>query len=114
MTMNTATSTRYALIDNCSGYLWGVTEACDPVAACARLDNMIGGESRMYEDQPGMHASTASEEGYHVYEIPADFVDDDKLRDGQDNEAIALVESWKKVAYVATAQMDSYFEPEQE
>ncbi len=41
---------RYAVIDNPSGYVWGVVNADSPLDACNRIDAEVGGEARTYEE----------------------------------------------------------------
>ncbi|MFN4287554.1 MAG: hypothetical protein ACK4E3_03555 [Brevundimonas sp.] len=79
--------TRYAIIDNPSGYIWGVTDAADPIDACRKIDQEIGGETREYDTVPRF--SFGNEAGYHVYEVPADY----NVDDGQSEREIARLET---------------------
>jgi hypothetical protein len=91
--MNTNTNiTRYAIIDNHSGFIWGITDAKTPIDACATIDAEIGGELREYEEVSLLAATT----GYHVYQVPADF----DVNDGQDQDEIDRVSTFDRVAMV--------------
>jgi hypothetical protein len=76
---------RYALIDDASGFVWGVCFADDPVTACRLVDEGIGEHDRDYEDIGNARLDGRS--GYHVHIVPADMIIDD----GQDADQIEAV-----------------------
>ena len=90
--------TRYVMLDNHSGYVWGDTadiggkalEAglgeAGMIAACRALDESLGTPGRGYE---ASFRLAANETGYRVYRVPSDFP---SIADGQDEEAIESVE----------------------
>lgn len=84
----------YALIDNACGYVWGVTVAESPIAACAAVDAEIGGEPRRYEEVGSFDHANAW--GYHVHAAPEGFT----VNDGQNDDEIAAVEALPRVACV--------------
>lgn len=90
----------YALIDNASGYVWGVTQAETPSEACRKIDHQNGSDDRTYEEVSRF--SFSNESGYHVHEVPDDF----EVEDGQDEAAIRAASSFPCVACVATRQED--------
>jgi hypothetical protein len=85
--------TTYAIIDNASGYVWGVTAADSPIDACLTIDADIGTDPREYEQKA--RPDFANECGYHVYEAPAGF----EVADGQSEDEIDRVAALPKVAY---------------
>jgi hypothetical protein len=90
---------RYAMIDENSGFVWGVEDADDPIAACRQMDS---GEARFaeYEDIGGQRFNGRS--GYHVYVAPPGW----DCSDGQDQETIEAVEAMPHVARIATTWTD--------
>lgn len=93
----------YAIIDNCSGYLWGDTLAETPVDACKALDADIGTPFPVeYEETPASQLAS-NESGYHVYEVPESFDFGDG--DGQDQELIDRISDLKRAAVVRTTQI---------
>ncbi len=87
--------TRYALIENNCGFVWGVVDADTPIAACMKVDESLGELDREYSEvsRADLFVNEAS---YHVYEAPAGF----DVTDGQDAEQIASVQALPKVAIV--------------
>ena len=91
------TAARYALIDDNTGYVWGVTDATDPAAACRVIDESLHEFGRTYEDHgPRSGSERTTRGGSVVYEAPAGF----DVEDGQDAEQIAAVEALRCVAIV--------------
>lgn len=86
--------TRYALIDKHSGYVFGVVEAKDPLAAVRAVDAEDGDGPYDYEEH-GPQARVAGD-GYYVYEAPAGY----DCEDGQDDGVIATVSAMPLRAYV--------------
>jgi hypothetical protein len=87
---------RFILIDNSSGYIWGDSADLDgkifsgtPMEFAAALDAHIGVHGRTYEEV-GHHALASNETGYHAYRAD---VGGSKafpvVQDGQDREMIA-------------------------
>ena len=86
----------YVLIDNHSGYVWGETDAVDPIEACSLVDHEVGGYNRTYERE---RLTGSNKSGYHVYEAPQGWIE---VHDGQDSAEIGRVETQcKKAAEVA-------------
>ena len=92
------TKIRYALIDNNSGYVFGVVDASNPVEAAKILDQKIGDGSREYEEAG--RPDFSNETGYHVYHAPADF----EVDDGQNEKEIAAVSALPKAGYVRSVE----------
>ena len=80
----------FAIIDNYSGFVWGVVEADEAIAACAKLDAEVGGEPREY------HHGFNGDQGYIVYEAPAGF----DVTDGQDQAEIDRVAALGEAARI--------------
>jgi len=93
-------SKTYALIDNASGYVWGVTQAADPITACQIIDTQNKSPDWLYTEVNRF--SFSNESGYHVYEVPHGF----DVDDGSDAAAISAVEAFPRVACVSTRQAD--------
>jgi len=74
----------YALIDNASGYVWGVYSAESPESACAAATLDTGMEPATYESA---YQLASNEGGYLVYAAPDGF----SVNDGQNAEEIAAV-----------------------
>lgn len=74
----------FALIDNCSGFVWWVGAAATPEEACAAATLETGGDAQSYE---AAHQLASNEGGYHVYEAPSGF----DVNDGQDQNEIDAV-----------------------
>ena len=96
---------RYALIDENSGFIWGVCFAADPIAACQIIDEKLGEMDRCYMDIGCGRFNGRS--GYHVYIISADAVIDD----GQDDDQIALVAGSPLAARIAVLWNDTTVTP---
>jgi hypothetical protein len=94
--------TKFAVIDEHSGYVWGVTKAADAIEACRILDADAGEHGRTYTDI-GRGARFDGRSGYHVYRAPDDFTIDD----GQDEDQIASVEGLPLETRVVTAALVS-------
>jgi hypothetical protein len=96
--------TRFILVDNASGYVWGDSadlasrvSACDtPILTAAALDASLGEPWRAYEEV-AQRALASNETGYHVYRAPASFPTG---IDGQDPAVIEAVE--RDCEYVTT------------
>ena len=82
--------TNFAIIDNFSGFVWGVVEADDAISACAKMDADISGEPREYDY--GLNG----DQGYIVFEAPAGF----DVTDGQDEAEIERVSALHEVARI--------------
>jgi hypothetical protein len=89
--------TRYVMIDENSGYVWGDAVGSDPVEACRALDAKCGEHERIYDDIGWESFNGRS--GYHVYLAPEEFTD---CGDGQDPQYIKMVEAFSFVTRVAT------------
>lgn len=60
---------RYAIADNLSGRVCGVTTAENPVAACQVFDRSHGAGGRVYEEHgPRSRSAHATPNAYAVYE----------------------------------------------
>jgi hypothetical protein len=92
----TMTTTRYALIDDHSGYVWGVVDATSPVEACRIVDADGGDEARVYEEH-GSGYRLGGADGYLVHEAPVGF----DVADGQDVAQIEAVSMLPRVAVVS-------------
>lgn len=88
--------TRYALIDNYTGFVWGVTDASDPIEACALVDAETGDTDRQYDTYPARLLERESRSGYRIHKVPDDF----DVEDGQNEDEIERVLSWPCVAGV--------------
>jgi len=89
----------FALIDNASGYVWGVTTAADPIEACRKVDEDFHEHGRTYEE---VGYFDGDEGGYHVYEVPAGF----DVDDGSTQKGIDAVERHDRVARVTFTRGD--------
>ena len=85
--------TRYILIDNCSGYIWGDSADLDgqiftgtPLEYTAALDAHLGEHDRTYKEVDNL---ASNETGYRVYSADVSFP---VVTDGQDQEMIDVVE----------------------
>jgi hypothetical protein len=83
--------TRYILIDNGSGYVWGEANAETPEEACRIVDAHVGAYDRTYFEA---YSLASNESGYHVYEVRDNFPE---IEDGQDLETIMAVEALRRV-----------------
>ncbi len=105
--------TRYILMDNLNGRIWGDTADLDgpardetPAEAAARLDRFMGDDSRIYIEEAPATALTGAA-GYIVYAAPADFP---LVTDGEDQAVIDhVIAACDAVAFVETQDKD---EPE--
>lgn len=88
----------FAIIDDYSGFVWGVIAAADPITACRLIDEDCKEYGRSYEEVSSFSGSNAA--GYHVYEVPHGFT----VNDGQNANEIAAVERFPRVAMVLTKQ----------
>lgn len=95
--------TRYILIDDYSGFVWGDAEAETPEAACRIVDEAVGETGREYER---VGAFPGHEPGYHVHEAPAGFR---PVEDGQDPSLIEAVEALPLAAKVAITLPDDKY-----
>ena len=97
-------NSRYILIDNCSGYIFGDSHDFNgqvfngtPIEYAAALDASIGEHGQTYEEC-GAHKIASNEGGYHVYRVvQAGFP---VVDDGTDPETIAAVV--RRFPYVTT------------
>ena len=96
--MTKQTSARYAVIDNGSGFIWGVVDAASPLAACAAVDADLCPHDgpRTYTEA---NRYNLLGDGFHVYVAPATFDCDD----GQDEIAIAAVSDMPYAMAVAVS-----------
>jgi hypothetical protein len=86
---------RYALIDNCSGFIWGVVEAKDPVSAANAVDREVGVyHPRQYEEV--LRPRYSNESGYLVYQAH----DGLEVLDGSSPREIDEVSSLPSVCFV--------------
>lgn len=91
--------TRYVLIDHYTGFVWGETDAADPIEACRKVDEEVGSEPRTYHRE-----TLTGQSGYHVYEAPKLWI---SINDGQIPSQIERVErDCRKVAEVAFVAID--------
>lgn len=88
--------TRYILIDNNSGYIFGDMHAATPALAAQEIDENIGENDREYVEHSRAPRDTRT--GYAAYTVPAGFPD---VVDGQDQSIIDRVEAeGEMVAFV--------------
>jgi hypothetical protein len=105
--------TRYILMDNSNGRIWGDTADLDgpardetPAEAAARLDHFMGDLSRIYIEQEPSTALTGVD-GYIVYAAPTEFP---LVTDGEDQTVIdRVIAACDAVAFVEVQDKD---EPE--
>jgi hypothetical protein len=94
--------TRYILIDQNSGFIWGEAEAADECEACRKVDETLGEYGREYAwHSPTSAARRSGKDGYLVFEA---FSDTPDVTDGQDQDQIDMVERLPLVAFVETAR----------
>lgn len=94
--------TRYILIDNHSGYVWGEADAASPIAACRAVDSDVDPSvGKKYEEVGTFSNDLVS--GYIVKEAPPSFP---PVEDGQDAATIDAVDALPTVAFVR-AERDS-------
>ena len=99
--------TRFILIDQNSGFVWGEADATTPIEACRTVDGQIAAPAAHYVEHGPRSAATYDQTGgYYVYEAPADFAE---VTDGQDPDQIQAVTALRCVAFVET-QGDRYAE----
>ncbi len=84
----------FVLIDEQSGFVWGVTSAQDPISACRAIDASIGEHDICYEDIGGEQFNGRS--GYYVHMAPYGYAVDD----GQDQDAIDEVSRFPVIARI--------------
>lgn len=103
--------TRYILIDDYSGYIWGdsadldgrIFSTDDPVEYARALDASIGGEPRHYEM---MSRRPDGASGYHVYRDASQSDAVPVVWDGQDQQTIdAVVESCEYDGFIVTTRI---------
>lgn len=97
--------TRYILIDNASGYIWGdsidaqhaakLTAESGPLDVARAVDEDMQEFGRTYEETYS-RGLASNETGYHVYSAPVDFPRD---YNGQDQ---AMIEAVERLPYVTT------------
>ena len=87
----------YALIDNCSGYVWGDTTACSPQEACQKIHADISGEYLEFEAKS--RPDFSNESGYHVYDATGFDLNSVGDGDGQSEALINAVANLPKVGY---------------
>ncbi len=103
--MNAATTTtRYALIDSHSGFVWGVVDAADPLDAAALVErdaDPSAAAGRSYEEITASDAT--SRDHYLVYDATALTIE---ITDGQDDAQIEAVGALPLVARVCSVDND--------
>jgi hypothetical protein len=83
-------SKNFALIDNCSGFVWYVGQAETPEAACSIADRETGNYSGSTVSQyEPAHRLDSNESGYIVFAAPNGFT----VQDGQSDVEIAVVQT---------------------
>ena len=89
----------YALIDNHSGFLWGVTDAVDAISACKQIDSEIspGWNFDYWETYSGGNWV------YAVYQVDKGRYED---ADGQDQGIIDEITADTPAAYVGRDEID--------
>jgi hypothetical protein len=105
--------TRYILMDNSNGRIWGDTADLDgpardetPAQAAERLDRFMGDESQLYIEQAPSTALTGVD-GYIVYAAAPDFP---LVTDGENQAVIDhVIAACEAVAFVEVQDKD---EPE--
>jgi hypothetical protein len=81
---------RFAIIESNSGFVWGVVDASDALAACIACDSEVGNRPEAGHYEPADLADLRTTRGvYDVRTAPEGF----DVQDGQDPEAIAAVNS---------------------
>lgn len=90
----------FAIVDDYSGFVWGVAKAADPISACRVIDEDCNEHGRKYEEVSSF--SAFNEPGYHVYEVPDGFTVDN----GQNADEIATVEAFPRMALVLVKRGD--------
>ena len=86
--------TTYALIDEYSGFIWGVMDAPDPIAACRAVDADCHEYNRNYKDIGGGRFDGRS--GYLAYEVPDGYT----VNDGQNQDSIDRIAAFPLVARI--------------
>lgn len=81
---------RYAIIDNYSGFVWGVADADSPAEVCRIIDEDTGTHGREYVD------GFDFDQGYLVHRAPEGF----EVSDGQDEKQIQAVANLPEVARI--------------
>ena len=67
---------RYAIANNTSGVVRGVTTAPNPVAACRMFDRSLGERGKVYEEHgPRSRSANATANAYAVYQATEEFRD---------------------------------------
>ncbi|HOW47358.1 MAG TPA: hypothetical protein PLB26_06860 [Rubrivivax sp.] len=89
-------TTRFAILEPNSGYVWGVVDAESAIEACSVLDRKIGGRPDEGAYEP-IGDLDPSRDAYDVRLAPAGFDADD----GQDPAAIAAVNAMPAVGLFA-------------
>ena len=87
----------FAMIDNNSGFLFGVVAAETPEDACRVLDESVGCHGRTYER---VRISGTTQTGYVVYNVTGTMEAGDDL-DGQDEATIDRASTGRLVAEIA-------------
>lgn len=91
--------TKYIMIDNNCGFVWGDAEAETPQEACAALDAKVGPPAFPREYEEKNRPDFSNETGYHVYDGTGFDLDAIDGGDGQGKALIAAVEALPKVGY---------------
>lgn len=89
---------RYALIDSHSGYVWGTTDAADPIAAAQAVDAEVDPSAAAGREYREITASDRGVDHYAVYDATTLAQD---VTDGQDEAQIEAVRALPLVALVA-------------
>lgn len=89
---------QYTLVDNASGCIWWQGAAFNSIAACQAAIESLAPNTPF--DFWHVHSLASHETGFHVYETPNSFV----VEDGTDQEAIAMLERFEKVATILSVR----------
>lgn len=103
--------TRYIIVDNMSGYIWGDTAAIPewatatptPIEACRIVDKFNGDVGRQYKEVPRLHLT---ELGYKVYRPKNS---DIEIGDGTDRRTINRVRRHCELAAIVKTVSEHYF-----
>lgn len=93
----------FAMIEQHTGYVWGVETAPNPIAACRQMDEAQGETGRTYEEGEAsdFRVQGVGRSAFAVHHAPEGF----DISDGQHKDSIAAVEalplatvvlSWRK------------------
>jgi hypothetical protein len=81
----------YAVIDNHSGYLWGIAKANSPQAACEQVDNDISPDLPREYLPISINKLAANDTAYHVFEIDLETYNSLQDEDGQDEAVLDAI-----------------------